>query len=129
MVLQSLASLDNSHHPETASMRKKAIHWLIENQNQDGGWGGGSKTPSSIEETALALDALCSNVEHLNDSDTIIQSINSGTECLIALTRQGTHFPPSPIGFYFAKLWYHEKIYPIAWTVSAFGKASQILAP
>lgn len=127
MVLQALALLDGSHHPNTVSMQKKAIHWLIENQNPDGGWGGGSQTPSSIEETALALDALCSNVEHSDDREEILQIIKIGTERLIALTKQGTRFPPSPIGFYFAKLWYHEKIYPIAWSVSALGQVSRIL--
>jgi len=126
MVLQALALLDSSHHPDTCLMRQKAIHWLFENQNADGGWGGGSETPSSIEETALAIDALCVNVKHQSDSEKITRSIKSGTDCLISLTKQGTHFPPSPIGFYFAKLWYHEKIYPIVWSVSALGQVSRI---
>jgi squalene-hopene/tetraprenyl-beta-curcumene cyclase len=30
---------------------------------------------------------------------------------------------PSPIGFYFAKLWYYEKLYPLIFTVSALGQA------
>ena len=126
-VLLALAELDASHHPHTVSMRDKAIHWLLENQNSDGGWGGGSQTPSSIEETALAIDALCSNIERLEDREKIIQSIQSGADCLITLTKKGTHFPASPIGFYFAKLWYHEKIYPVVWSVSALQQASQVL--
>ena len=80
-VLLALAELDASHHPHTVSMRDKAIHWLLENQNSDGGWGGGSQTPSSIEETALAIDALCSNIERLEDREKIIQSIQSGADC------------------------------------------------
>jgi squalene-hopene/tetraprenyl-beta-curcumene cyclase len=28
-----------------------------------------------------------------------------------------------PIGFYFAKLWYYEKMYPLIFTVSAIGRA------
>ena len=31
----------------------------------------------------------------------------------------GTFVNPSPIGFYFAKLWYFEKLYPVIFAVSA----------
>ena len=34
----------------------------------------------------------------------------------------------SPIGFYFAKLWYYEKLYPLTFSVSALGHASRLLA-
>jgi len=33
----------------------------------------------------------------------------------------------SPIGFYFAKLWYYEKLYPIIFTVGALNRASAAL--
>jgi hypothetical protein len=33
----------------------------------------------------------------------------------------------SPIGFYFAKLWYYEKLYPLIFTVSALGHACRAL--
>ena len=33
----------------------------------------------------------------------------------------------SVVGFYFAKLWYHEKLYPLTFTVSALGKAQQLI--
>ncbi len=126
-VLLALAQFDKSHHPEIISMREKGIQWIMENQNPDGGWGGGSQTPSSIEETSLAIDALCSNADYGKNREKITRSIETGSACLISLTKQGTHFPPSPIGFYFAKLWYHEKIYPIVWTVSALSKAQGTL--
>jgi squalene-hopene/tetraprenyl-beta-curcumene cyclase len=29
----------------------------------------------------------------------------------------------SPIGFYFAKLWYYERLYPLIFTVAALGQA------
>jgi squalene-hopene/tetraprenyl-beta-curcumene cyclase len=35
----------------------------------------------------------------------------------------------TPIGFYFAKLWYFEKLYPIIFAVAALGRARRKLAP
>ena len=46
-------------------------------------------------------------------------AIGRGCAWLIAETRCGTHFPPAPIGLYFARLWYHERLYPIVWTLEA----------
>jgi squalene-hopene/tetraprenyl-beta-curcumene cyclase len=31
----------------------------------------------------------------------------------------GTDFPSAPIGLYFARLWYHEKLYPVVWTLQS----------
>ncbi len=36
-------------------------------------------------------------------------------------------YDPTPIGFYFAKLWYFEKMYPIIFTVAALGRARRKL--
>ena len=33
---------------------------------------------------------------------------------------------PTPIGFYFAKLWYFEKLYPIIFAVAALGRARRL---
>ncbi len=41
----------------------------------------------------------------------------------------GRRFEPAPIGFYFAKLWYWERLYPLVWTVSALGLANRALRP
>ncbi|MCF6313105.1 MAG: hypothetical protein L3J39_11695 [Verrucomicrobiales bacterium] len=129
MVLQSLTSLDHSHHPALSDMRQRALAWLQKNQNPDGGWGGGSDTPSSIEESALALDALCVNFKHIENPTQARKSIQAASESLMQLTSQGKQFPATPIGFYFAKLWYHEKIYPLVWSVSALQQAQKILSP
>jgi squalene-hopene/tetraprenyl-beta-curcumene cyclase len=33
-----------------------------------------------------------------------------------------------PIGFYFAKLWYFERLYPLIWTTGALGKVAALEA-
>lgn len=94
------------------------VHWLVENQNDDGGWGAlKNETPSTIEETALALSALVLRGQYT-------RPIDAGVKWLVEATENGTSFDASPIGFYFARLWYFERTYPIIWTVEALGQVA-----
>ena len=36
----------------------------------------------------------------------------------------GTWNQAAPIGLYFAKLWYYERLYPLIFTVAALGKVN-----
>jgi len=110
-VVEALSILEKRGFGQVASVLKKGRKWLVEAQNDDGGWGAGPRTPSSIEETALALRALADSP----DSPPVIR----GTTWLIDATRTGTTFPPSPIGLYFASLWYSEKLYPLIFAIDA----------
>jgi squalene-hopene/tetraprenyl-beta-curcumene cyclase len=120
---------------------KCGIAWLLANQNADGGWGGGKGSPSSIEETALALDVLIdqkSRGEELRTPGmttpdpkgseylTLGLAVNKGIAWLVEKVESGGLSHPTPIGFYFAKLWYFEKLYPIIFTVSALGRARKM---
>jgi squalene-hopene/tetraprenyl-beta-curcumene cyclase len=111
-VLAALRDLNLLHTPEG----HKGISWLVANQNTDGGWGGGKGTPSSIEETALALDALLGVTPEPD-------AVNSGLAWLVQKIEAGGLATPTPIGFYFAKLWYYERLYPILFSVAALGRA------
>jgi squalene-hopene/tetraprenyl-beta-curcumene cyclase len=93
----------------------RAIRWLVNAQNPDGGWGGEAGAPSSIEETALATSGLAACA----DDEGASQAASNGASWLAQATRQGTLFPSSPIGLYFAKLWYYEKLYPIVLVTEA----------
>jgi squalene-hopene/tetraprenyl-beta-curcumene cyclase len=89
--------------------------WLLAAQNGDGGWGGDQATPSSIEETGLAVTALMSQ----SHEPTVERAIDRGLAWLVEATDRGRSFPEAPIGLYFAKLWYSEELYPVVFTVSA----------
>lgn len=112
-VLAAYADLDLRNDPCV----RRGVAWLLSAQNADGSWGGDIGIAGSVEETALAIDALIQmNVE---DSD----SVHRGIAWLVAAVEAGRLNDPSPIGFYFAKLWYYERLYPIIFTVSALGRA------
>lgn len=98
---------------------ESGIDYLHSAQKLDGSFGGDANAPSSIEETAVALQALCalSSIQHLASS----------AQWLLQTTQDGTRFPPAPIGLYFARLWYHEQLYPVVWSLGALRAVRQVL--
>jgi squalene-hopene/tetraprenyl-beta-curcumene cyclase len=96
---------------------QRGVAWLLSAQNADGGWGGAPGTPSSIEESALAVEVL------LDAGSEAEAAVQRGLAWLIDRVEAGGLHEPTPIGFYFAKLWYYEKLYPIIFTVAALGRA------
>ena len=103
-----------------ANMADDAATFLLWAQNDDGGWGGTRGCPSSVEETALAAEVL---VRHLPDHPEPWR----GVAWLVDRVEDGTWTTPAPIGFYFAKLWYHERLYPQIFTVAALRAARAAL--
>ena len=94
---------------------RRGVRWLLSAQNADGGWGGAANTPSTIEETALAVEVL------LSAGPEAVTAVNNGLAWLVQRIESGGLTEPTPIGFYFAKLWYFEKLYPIIFSVAALG--------
>jgi len=103
---------------ETEAARR-GLQWLIRAQCDDGGWGGAPQTPSSVEETALAVDALLGCGEVAGSKE----SIERGIRWLVERVEDGGFIEASPIGFYFAKLWYFEQLYPVIFITGALGRA------
>jgi squalene-hopene/tetraprenyl-beta-curcumene cyclase len=99
---------------------RRGVRWLLRAQNPDGGWGAGCE-PSSVEETALAVELL------LSAGPEAEAAVNKGLTWLVDQVESGGLERPTPIGFYFAKLWYYEKLYPIIFTVAALGRATRHL--
>jgi squalene-hopene/tetraprenyl-beta-curcumene cyclase len=101
---------------------QRGVAWLRRAQNPDGGWGGAPGVISSIEETALAVEVLLSLA---GNTDPVPDETIRGLLWLLDHTNNGKLMEPSPIGFYFAKLWYFEKLYPLIFTVAAFRRAME----
>ena len=100
---------------------RRGTDYLLAAQKEDGSFGGDGSAPSSIEETAVALHALTAQGPRTK------YAALSCAGWLIQATREGTHFPTSPIGLYFARLWYHERLYPVVWTLQALRCAHEIM--
>jgi squalene-hopene/tetraprenyl-beta-curcumene cyclase len=64
----------------------------------------------------MALSAMAGSPHH--------DSIQRGTDALLTLTKSGAHTPASPIGLYFARLWYSEKLYPLLFTITALRRVA-----
>lgn len=101
-------------HLEPAIARGQA--WLLAAQGPDGGWGGDRGLPPSVEETALALQALALTAGPTQPE------VQRAAQWLARTTQAGTRWPASPIGLYFAILWYSELLYPLVWTLAALGR-------
>ncbi|CAB4583435.1 MAG: squalene--hopene cyclase [Actinobacteria bacterium] len=103
-----------------ADLIQAGLYFLGRAQKPDGSFGGDSLSSPSLEETAVALHALCL-------SGASRSAIHLSLDWLIQATQHGTHFPSAPIGLYFARLWYHERLYPVIWTLQALQSARQQL--
>jgi squalene-hopene/tetraprenyl-beta-curcumene cyclase len=93
------------------------VRYLVGAQNDDGGWGGAAGVESSVEETALSLEAL----SLWWDTPGARAACRRGALYLTERVADGGLDRPKPIGVYFAKLWYAERLYPIIWSVGALG--------
>lgn len=121
-VVSALQRLDANEFPLAGDLLAAGVRWLLDARNADGGWGGGSRSPSSIEETALATDALAG----AGTGADVAAAARSGAAWLIEHTAAGTNVRPTPIGLYFAKLWYHEQLYPLIFAVSALARVRDL---
>lgn len=109
-------------------MLDRGAQWLLRTQNPDGGWGGVGHPPASIEETALAVDALGAYAAQRTAHEPhILAAIDRGVNWLVETARCGSDVTPAPIGLYFARLWYFEELYPLIFATGALARALPLL--
>lgn len=128
-VVLALNRLAGDEDVAVEDMRRRGLHWLLAAQNPDGGWGGAGGVDSSIEETALAVQALADALAVASPAralagTSVEAAVCKGASWLVSETRGGRDFKPSPIGLYFSKLWYCERQYPVIFSVAALGRAA-----
>ena len=107
-------------------MQERGVTFLLSIQNGDGSWSARKSGPASIEETALALEALATASPFSSQSAGVRGAIVRGSEWLILRVENGEWREPSPIGFYFAKLWYFERLYPLIFSVGALRAVDEL---
>lgn len=103
---------------------RRGVEYLLRAQNSDGGWGGAAGCPSSVEETALCVEILLDLARSAPER----QSAERGLTWLVEAVESERFRQASPIGLYFARLWYYEKLYPLIFSLAALGKAVQQLS-
>jgi squalene-hopene/tetraprenyl-beta-curcumene cyclase len=125
--LTTLNTFAATRTPLVERIGAAALAWLGKNQQPDSGWGRATHQKSSIEETALAVEALANaaRVGLLENREPLAR----GTQWLIERVEDGSWTQPAPIGFYFAKLWYYERLYPVILTVAALEAVARLDAP
>jgi squalene-hopene/tetraprenyl-beta-curcumene cyclase len=109
---------------------ERALTWLVAHQNADGGWSGVPGAASSTEETGVALEALAIAWE-CAESDAagrmaMRQALERGAVWLATAVETGAWREPAPIGFYFAKLWYYECLYPLIFATGALVRVARL---
>lgn len=108
---------------------ERGMNWLMAQQHAEGAWGGTRSGPPSLEETALALEALAASLAHcpLVQLGAVKASLQKGADWLADQIAQGHWREATPIGFYFAKLWYYEKLYPLVFAAGALERVNMLL--
>lgn len=102
-----------------SSMAQKGAAALIKMRHPNNSWGGVEQEQASVEETALALEGLAALARAEVQTNTLGEQLSLSAEWLAEKIEDGTWIHAAPIGFYFAKLWYYEELYPKIWSVSA----------
>jgi squalene-hopene/tetraprenyl-beta-curcumene cyclase len=118
--------------PAAAALMASGAAWLIKAQHADGGWGGAPRVPPSYEETALAVEGLAAAALSGRalpgvDPSALRAAVERGAAWLATRTSRAQMPPAAPIGFYFAKLWYYEDLYPLVFAAAAFGRARLLM--
>jgi squalene-hopene/tetraprenyl-beta-curcumene cyclase len=130
----------------SSDMAARAAAWLITAQHSGGGWGP-PRVPidysddrglrswrenetlakfCSVEETSAAVSALLP----LTATDPAAHhSVSRGLQWLANAVEEDAHRRPAIVGFYFSRIWYYDRLYPLAFAAGALSRAVAFFAP
>jgi hypothetical protein len=109
---RELDKTDSKLKEKLDGMLLKSRSYIINQQNQDGSWGAIRGVNGTIEETSLSIGFL---------ADVDVDVCTKGIGWIERTIGEKGLFS-SPIGLYFASLWYDEKMYPIIYYLEALGR-------
>ena len=122
-VIPALVVVERDGSAEIHFALDRGLRWLVEKQNVDGGWSGAPGAASSVEETGVAMEALAAAWERKTlvpaERTALGTAIERGGAWLAAAIETEAWRTPAPLGFYFAKLWYFERLYPLIFATAA----------
>lgn len=127
-VISALCALPPGREKSMFKPLARAREWLLVQQNQDGGWSGAAGAHSSVEETGLAVAALAALWEIAPPADRglLHQGLTTGARWLADSVAAREWQEATPIGLYFAQLWYHERLYPLIFATAALNRLSEL---
>ena len=95
----------------------KQIPFLLDCQNEDGGWGGNKGVRSKVTYTSRVLAALAHFPD--NGQRSMAEAKQRGWDYLYRRYQAGTLYENEPIGLYFSRLWYSEELYNLTFLLHA----------
>jgi squalene-hopene/tetraprenyl-beta-curcumene cyclase len=121
-VIKGLLQVTGAAREKATVIAAGARRYLLEAQGDDGGWGGATGLPATIEETAVSVAAL----SEFPTDEACVKACAAGVDWLQSATHAFSVFSPSPLGLYFARLWYSEELYPLLLTIDAIGAVAAL---
>jgi squalene-hopene/tetraprenyl-beta-curcumene cyclase len=100
------------------------VPFLLDCQNEDGGWGGNKGVRSKVTYTSRVLAALAHfkdptpNPSPLRGGE-IAEAKQRGWDYLYRRYQAGTLYENEPVGLYFSRLWYSEELYNVTFLLHA----------
>jgi squalene-hopene/tetraprenyl-beta-curcumene cyclase len=116
-VCMALRAAEEQGIESAIPLRTAGLTWLEQAQNEDAGWGATRGMASSFEETGLAVAAL-SDGEHR-------EAVKGGVSWIAGNLPQEALPASTPVGLYFAKLWYSERLYPVIFALQGLIRAAR----
>ncbi len=131
--------LMQSRQEEAMALAAQQIPFLLDCQNEDGGWGGNKGVRSKVTYTSRVLAALSHFQDPTPDSSPVrggekdgaapvkggemAEAKQRGWDYLYRRYQAGTLYENEPVGLYFSRLWYSEELYNVTFVLHALRAA------